>query len=500
MGDLVQSLHRARDRAVVEEAQVLVAALCQEPVGRLDVHLAPEEMRELAIVVPWVVPLEAPGKALEEHVGNAGGDHLLRGCSVGVRNPIAGEEGSLPVDEDSTSRLVYVRGLAQEPRVGHHLGLAAAGHDHDLDAGPMAGLEHPRLARREVSLRSRETAIRGGRAGFRRGRCRRSEAPRSRTVHGRAKHPPPANVRSRMTRWRLADRVLEFPPPLAAGIVNVTDDSFFEGARSGTPERAIEDGIALVEAGFDLLDVGAVPARAGDPVDPDEEAARLVPAIEGLAQRVDVPVSADTFHAEVAARALDAGAVAINDISGGADPEMLELVGQRGCGYVLMHIEGPPRVDREPVRSRRPGRLPDRLVRRAARDRSRARGRTRTRSRSIPGFDFDLSAFATTARSSPASASFGGSGARSSSPCRGRTSSARFSPAPGRSAAPPRSASGRPRRRRRWRSRPARRSCGFTTDRALDALRVAAAIADPSAAAERRQARRSSGRLVPAGR
>src|SRR6188472_2429069 len=152
-----------------------------------------------------------------------------------------------------------------------------------------------------------------------------------------------------MTRWRLSDRVLEFPPPLAAGIVNVTDDSFFEGARSGTPERAIEDGIALVEAGFDLLDVGAVPARAGDPVAPDDEAARLVPTLEGLAQRVDVPVSADTFQAEVAARALDAGAVAINDISGGAEPEILELVGQRGCGYVLMHIEGPPRSNREPV-------------------------------------------------------------------------------------------------------------------------------------------------------
>ena len=87
-----------------------------------------------------------------------------------------------------------------------------------------------------------------------------------------------------MTRWRLADRVLEFPPPLAAGIVNVTDDSFFEGARSATPERAVEDGLALAEAGFDLLDVGAVPARSGRPVSVEEEAARLVPAIEGLAR------------------------------------------------------------------------------------------------------------------------------------------------------------------------------------------------------------------------
>src|SRR6266498_3388987 len=150
-----------------------------------------------------------------------------------------------------------------------------------------------------------------------------------------------------MTRWRLADRVLEFPPSLSAGIVNVTDDSFFEGARSETPERAVEDGLALVEAGFDLLDVGAVAARSGPAVAVEEEAARLVPAVRELAERGGVPVSADTFQAEVARQALDAGAVAINDISGAADPAMLDLVAERGCGYVLMHIEGPPRTDRE---------------------------------------------------------------------------------------------------------------------------------------------------------
>src|ERR687897_3331767 len=86
-----------------------------------------------------------------------------------------------------------------------------------------------------------------------------------------------------MSTWRLRDRSLEFPPPLGAGIVNVTDDSFFAGARSGTPQRAVADGMALVEAGFDLLDVGAVAARSGPPVPPEAEAARLVPAVERLA-------------------------------------------------------------------------------------------------------------------------------------------------------------------------------------------------------------------------
>jgi dihydropteroate synthase len=148
--------------------------------------------------------------------------------------------------------------------------------------------------------------------------------------------------------WRLSERTLVFPPPLAAGIVNITDDSFFAGARSGTPERGIADGLALVEAGFDLLDVGAVAASSGPPVKPADEAARLVPAVERLAAESGVPVIADTFSAEVARAAVDAGAAAINDISGGADPALFELVARSGCGYVLMHIEGPPRTEREP--------------------------------------------------------------------------------------------------------------------------------------------------------
>lgn len=146
--------------------------------------------------------------------------------------------------------------------------------------------------------------------------------------------------------WRLADRTLELAQPLAAGIVNVTADSMFEGARSVTPERAVADGLALAGAGFEMLDVGAVAARSGPPVAVADEAAALVPAIEGLAES-GVPVSADTFSVGVARRALEAGAVAINDISGGSE-EMFELVAGSGCGYVLMHIEGAPRVDRPP--------------------------------------------------------------------------------------------------------------------------------------------------------
>src|SRR4051794_4716288 len=147
------------------------------------------------------------------------------------------------------------------------------------------------------------------------------------------------------TRWQLSDRALDLEHPIGVGIVNVTEDSFFEGSRSGTPERAAEDGKRLAELGFEMLDVGAVAARSGPPVPTDQEAGRLVPAMEGLAEAVEVPISADTFSPEVARRALAAGAVAINDIGGGSE-EMFELVAEAGCGYVLMHIEGPPRVDR----------------------------------------------------------------------------------------------------------------------------------------------------------
>jgi dihydropteroate synthase len=159
--------------------------------------------------------------------------------------------------------------------------------------------------------------------------------------------------------WRLADRTLDLAQPLAAGIVNVTVDSMFAGARSGTPEQAVADGLALVEAGFDMLDVGAVAAKAGPSVQAEDEAAALVPAIAGLTRSASttngmgdallvppaVPISADTFSPQVARRALAAGAGAVNDISGGSE-EMFGLVAETGCGYVLMHIEGPPRVDR----------------------------------------------------------------------------------------------------------------------------------------------------------
>jgi len=133
-----------------------------------------------------------------------------------------------------------------------------------------------------------------------------------------------------------------------------------------------------------------VPARSGPAVPADEEAARLVPAVQELARRARVPVTADTFRVEVARRALDAGAAAINDISGGSDPEMLDLVAERGCGYVLMHIEGPPRVDREPAGHRDPVAHLKRWFGERIQA-ARARGVAKEQIALDPGLDFDLS-------------------------------------------------------------------------------------------------------------
>jgi dihydropteroate synthase len=125
-------------------------------------------------------------------------------------------------------------------------------------------------------------------------------------------------------------------------------------------------------------------------VPPDEEAARLIPTVERLASESGVPVLADTFSAEVAARALSAGAAGINDIGGGADEAMLELVAAEGAGYVLMHIEGPPRVDREPQGYDDPVEhlkawFSDRI------DAALARGVAEGQIALDPGLDFDLS-------------------------------------------------------------------------------------------------------------
>jgi dihydropteroate synthase len=125
------------------------------------------------------------------------------------------------------------------------------------------------------------------------------------------------------------------------GVVNATPDSFSDGGDHATVDAAVAHGLALVAEGADLVDVGGESTRPGAArVDVDEELARVVPVVRGLADR-GVTVSVDTTRATVAAAALDAGAVLVNDVSAGvADPAMLPLVAERGVPYVAMHGRG----------------------------------------------------------------------------------------------------------------------------------------------------------------
>jgi dihydropteroate synthase len=132
--------------------------------------------------------------------------------------------------------------------------------------------------------------------------------------------------------------------PAVMGIVNVTPDSFSDGGRYLEPQAAVEHGLALVEAGADVLDVGGESTRPGAvAVAADEELARVVPVIRRLAAETRVPVSVDTRKASVATAALDAGAQVVNDVSAGrADGEMLRVVAATGAGFVAMHMLGEP--------------------------------------------------------------------------------------------------------------------------------------------------------------
>ena len=147
--------------------------------------------------------------------------------------------------------------------------------------------------------------------------------------------------------WHLRDRVLHpGAPPLVMGIVNVTPDSFSDGGRFFDPEAAVAHGLALVESGADLLDVGGESTRPGAEVVPtEEELRRVVPVVRALAAATVVPLSVDTSKAEVARQALAAGAHVVNDVTAlRGDPEMAAVVREAGAGVVLMHMQGTPQT------------------------------------------------------------------------------------------------------------------------------------------------------------
>jgi dihydropteroate synthase len=129
---------------------------------------------------------------------------------------------------------------------------------------------------------------------------------------------------------------------LLMGVLNVTPDSFSDGGLAADPAHAIDRGLALEAEGADLLDIGGESTRPGAaPVDAAEEWRRIKPVLRGLAGRVRVPISVDTYRAETARRAMDLGASIVNDISGLLyEPALGDVVATRGAALILMHTRG----------------------------------------------------------------------------------------------------------------------------------------------------------------
>ena len=150
--------------------------------------------------------------------------------------------------------------------------------------------------------------------------------------------------------WRVGERVFDCSErTLVLGILNVTPDSFSDGGRFLDRATAVAHATRMVDDGADFLDVGGESTRPGSTsVSADEELERVHPVIERLAElHPAIPISIDTRKADVAAEALDAGATIVNDVSGGADPAMFDVVRDREAAVVLMHMQGDPTTMQE---------------------------------------------------------------------------------------------------------------------------------------------------------
>lgn len=137
------------------------------------------------------------------------------------------------------------------------------------------------------------------------------------------------------------------------GVLNVTPDSFSDGHKYLQPEAAVERAMQMIEEGADIIDIGGESTRpkgraygeGADEVEPEEELRRVLPVITQLVRRTNIPISIDTYKSTVAIRAIDAGAVIVNDVSGLTfDDRMAEAVGRMGGSIVLMHKKGTPKT------------------------------------------------------------------------------------------------------------------------------------------------------------
>ncbi len=130
------------------------------------------------------------------------------------------------------------------------------------------------------------------------------------------------------------------------GVLNVTPDSFSDGGNFFAREKAIEHGLRMAAEGADIVDVGGESTRPGaEPVAAEEELRRVIPVIEKLRAKIEIPISIDTSKSDVARAAIRAGASIVNDVTGGrGDEGMLPLVAKTNSAFIIMHMQGTPRT------------------------------------------------------------------------------------------------------------------------------------------------------------
>src|SRR5437868_747420 len=146
--------------------------------------------------------------------------------------------------------------------------------------------------------------------------------------------------------WKIGGREVDLSRHgMIMGVLNVTPDSFSDGGNYFSVEKAVTHGQQLAAEGAHIIDIGGESTRPGaEPVTLDEELRRVIPVIEQLSQKVNVCLSIDTSKSRVAEAALDAGAVIVNDVTGGrGDNRMMAVIADRSPAFIIMHMLGEPR-------------------------------------------------------------------------------------------------------------------------------------------------------------
>lgn len=146
---------------------------------------------------------------------------------------------------------------------------------------------------------------------------------------------------------KLQGKLLDLSRPVVMGILNVTPDSFYDGGKYNDIDKIIVQAKQMVQQGATFIDIGGYSTRPNaEEVSEKEELQRIIPAILAIKEKMpSVFISIDTFRAKVATQAVEAGAVLVNDVSGGSlDSQMFETVAKLGVPYVLMHMKGTPKT------------------------------------------------------------------------------------------------------------------------------------------------------------